>query len=392
MQLAQATLGIVAEMYAYRHDGGVYIHLSFGRVVDRLAARCARVLLCVPLRDGPPPESRDYRLQATNIELVPQPFYTSSLDAFKLVVGITRGYARVCRRADALFVRGMLPYVAHFYGLARWHRRRPCHWIVGNPIALLRSHQRSGRLKDLAALAYAWQDRRATRCGRWLTGGAFVCNGAELGQVYASPRTHVAVSSTVTDDEFFERSDTCQGPTIRLLFIGFPRPEKGLQYLIEALALIQAPRPCELLIVGAADQFQPYRDELERLAEQRGVAERVRWQGYVPYGPQMFAHLRAADILVLPTLSEGTPRVLVEARANSLPVVATNVGGIPTSVTDGHDGLLVPPKDPAALATAITRVSADGELRRALVHNGLATARRLTVDRFVEFVARLLEE
>ncbi len=392
MQLAQATLGIVAEMYAYRHDGGVYIHLSFGRVVDRLAARCARVLLCVPLRDGPPPASRDYRLQAQNIELVPQPFYADSRDALALVVGITRAYARVCRRADALFVRGMLPYAAHFYGQARWYGRRPCHWIVGNPIALLRSHQRSGRLKDLAALAYAWQDRRATRWGRWLTNGALVCNGAELGALYASPRTHVTVSSTVTDDEFCERPDTCQGPTIRLLFIGFPRPEKGLQYLIEALPLLKTPQPCELLIVGAAEQFQAYRAELERRAAQRGVAERIQWQGYVSYGPQMFAHLRSADILVLPTLSEGTPRVLVEARANSLPLVATNVGGIPTSVTDGHDGLLVPPKDPAALATAVTRIIADGELRRTLIRNGLATARRLTVDRFVELVAGLLEE
>jgi len=95
---------------------------------------------------------------------------------------------------------------------------------------------------------------------------------------------------------------------------------------------------------------------------------------------------------VLPTLSEGTPRVLVEARANSLPVVATNVGGIPTSVTDGVDGLLVPPKNVDALADAITRIVNDGELRRALIHNGLRSARSLTVDRFADLVVGVLRE
>ncbi len=83
--------------------------------------------------------------------------------------------------------------------------------------------------------------------------------------------------------------------------------------------------------------------------------------------------------------------MLIEARANGLPLVATNVGGIPTSVTDGHDGLLVPPRDPAALAAAIQRLAADGALRRSLIRNGLEAARKLTVDSFVELVSGILE-
>ena len=392
MVLSEQTLGIVSAMYASWHDGGVYIHLSFGRVIDRLAARAARTILCVPIEDGVPPESRDYRLQARNLEVVRQPFYTSSLGALRHAIPITRAYARVCRDADALFIRGMVPYVQSLYALARWHHRRPCHWIVGNPIALLKTHRRAGRATDTASLLYAWQDQMFTRVGRWLTGGSFVCNGRELGEVFKSPRTTVTVSSTVTDDEFFERADTCLSPPHKILFIGIPRPEKGLQYLLEAVARLKPEPRSELTIVGASGQFDAYHQELVRLTDRLGISDRVHWVGYVSYGPELFRYLRSADLLVLPTLSEGTPRVLVEARANSLPIVASNVGGIPSSVTDEFDGLLVPPKDAEALARAIERIMSDGALRRKLIQNGLRTTRTMTVNRFVDIAVSMLDE
>jgi glycosyltransferase involved in cell wall biosynthesis len=112
----------------------------------------------------------------------------------------------------------------------------------------------------------------------------------------------------------------------------------------------------------------------------------VFWTGYVSYGEPLFDHLRAADLLVLSSLSEGTPHVLVEARANGLPCISTAVGGVPSSVTHGYDALLVPPKDSKALARAIDRVIGDGELRRALIRNGLVSSRAHTLERFVGVV------
>lgn len=100
--------------------------------------------------------------------------------------------------------------------------------------------------------------------------------------------------------------------------------------------------------------------------------------------------MREADLFVLPSLSEGTPRVLVEARAASVPVVSTNIGGIPTSVTDGVDGLLVPPKDPAVLASAMARIIENGDLRRRLISNGFTRVQNMTVDKFADKVVDIL--
>ena len=74
----------------------------------------------------------------------------------------------------------------------------------------------------------------------------------------------------------------------------------------------------------------------------------------------------------------------MDARAQSIPVVASNIGGIPTSVEDKVDGLLVPPKDADALAEAIHAIMADHDLRQALIRNGLATAHKHTISQFVK--------
>jgi glycosyltransferase involved in cell wall biosynthesis len=284
-----------------------------------------------------------------------------------------------------------MPYVGVLYLLAALYGRKPCHWIVGNAIAIVKSYRRAGRLADMGAVAYGWEHRTMCRMGRWLTGGAFVCNGAELGAVFRSRRTTVTVSSAVSEDEFRTREDTCRGDTVRILFVGYIRPEKGVKYLLEAVGQLKTERPWELVLVGPWEQFPQYRLELDGAIERLGISGRVRWEGYVPSGEPVYRYMREADLLVLPTLSEGTPHVLVEARASSLPVISTCVGGIPTMVTDGKDALLVPPKDAPALAEAIDRVIGDEKMRRGLIRQGLDSARRQTLERFVETLMGVLE-
>ena len=360
-----------------------------GRVAEALARHYEKVYVCARVVHGAPPAPFDLPLDASNFELVPQPFWTTTLESLFHFLGIARAYLRTCRQVDVLFIRGMCPYTAVLY-LWAWIFRKPvCHWIVGDPVALLRASTRKGPVLDLFALLYALQDRLFTRLGRWLTGGALICNGRELARAYASPRTIETVSSTIREEEFYPRTDTCQGPVVRILFVGFIRPEKGIEYLLEALFLLKAGVPWEMEIVGPRD-FPEYSEKLDAIAGALRVHDRIRWTGYVPNGKPLFDRMRAADLLVLPSLSEGTPHVLVEARANGLPCISTEVGGVPTTVTDGFDALLVPPKDPTALARAIERVIGDCELRRALIRNGLLAARKQTLDHFINTVLREL--
>jgi glycosyltransferase involved in cell wall biosynthesis len=290
-----------------------------GRVAEAFARHYEKVCLCARVVREAPPVPFDFPLDAPNLELVPQPFWGTTAGSLFHFFGIARSYFQTCRRSDALFVRGMCPFTAMLYLCAFVFRKPICHWIVGDPLTLLRTSGRKGPVLDTFAFLYAIQDRLCTRIGRWLNNGTLICNGRELARAYASPRTIEIVSSTIEESDFFARTDTCQGSSVRILFVGFIRPEKGTEYLLEAVSLLKADVPWELEIVGPRD-FLEYSEKLEAIAAVRGIRERIRWQGYVPNGKPLFDRMRAADIFVLPTLSEGTPHVLVEARANGLPV------------------------------------------------------------------------
>jgi glycosyltransferase involved in cell wall biosynthesis len=88
--------------------------------------------------------------------------------------------------------------------------------------------------------------------------------------------------------------------------------------------------------------------------------------------------MKVSEMLLFPSWAEGLPNVVLEAMASGLPVVTTSVGGIPEVVEDGVTGLLVPPKDADALATAALRIIEDNELRQRCIRN----ARKLVCERF----------
>ena len=385
----RATLGYITPVRAFLNVGDVYMQAASGRVVEALARHFDLVYMCARVVPEAPPEPFDQPLDVPNLKIIPQPFWSTTLGSLPHLFGIARAYWQTCRRSDVLFVRGMCPYTVLLYFCAAVFRKPICHWIVGDAVALLQTSGRKGPVRDRIALLYALQHRFFTRLGRWLTDGALLCNGRELARAYASPRTTETVSSTIEESDFFVRTDTCNGPLVRILFIGFVRPEKGIEYLLEAVSMLRPELRWTLEIAGARE-FPKYAAKLESIAVAKDICECVHWTGYVPNGRPLFELLRAADVFVLPTLSEGTPHVLVEARAQGLPCVATTVGGVPSAVTHGYDALLVPPKDARALARAIERVIDDAELRRALIRNGLLAARLQTLERFIASVIREL--
>jgi glycosyltransferase involved in cell wall biosynthesis len=145
-------------------------------------------------------------------------------------------------------------------------------------------------------------------------------------------------------------------PTDRplLLFAGFVRPYKGLDVLLEAMALVE--RPLHLLVAGEFWQgAAPYEAQIARL----GLGEKVTlWDEYLP-DELLAACLRRADVVVLPYRSATQSAVVQTAFGQGKPVITTNVGGLAEVVAHERTGLVVPPEDPAALAAAIERFFAE---------------------------------
>jgi glycosyltransferase involved in cell wall biosynthesis len=148
---------------------------------------------------------------------------------------------------------------------------------------------------------------------------------------------------------------------------------KGQRELIAALA--DLPDARAVLIGADLEQDGAYQRELELEAERRGVRDRVFFAGRRDDAAAALAEL---DVFALPSWTEGLPLVVLEAMARRRPVVATSVGGTPEVVVDGETGLLVPPRDPKALAAALRRLLADADLRTRMGESGYRRVR----DRF----------
>jgi glycosyltransferase involved in cell wall biosynthesis len=199
----------------------------------------------------------------------------------------------------------------------------------------------------------------------------------EIEQTLGLSEGSVEVIYNGVEDFRVERRPAPNGPVIGT--IARHTDQKGLDVLMRAVPDVPGAR---FVLVGDG----PDRATLEALAHELGVADRVEFAGW---SEDSRRDLGGFDVFVLPSRYEGLPLALVDSMLAGLPVVASRVGSIPEAITDGEQGLLVPPEDPAALAAALRRVAEDEPLRQRLG----SAARSKAVGRFTaDAMARRYEQ
>jgi colanic acid/amylovoran biosynthesis glycosyltransferase len=178
--------------------------------------------------------------------------------------------------------------------------------------------------------------------------------------------------------------------SFRVISIAWLRWVKGFEWGVEAMRrLVDAGVPVEYSIVGNDPKDEVGEpSERERIAHtvaDAGLEEHVQLIEMAP-SQEVARRLQASHVLLLPSLDEGLPTVVLEAMASGVPVVATDCGGVSEALTDGVEGLLVPPRDSDALATALRRLWREPELRARMGE----AARRAATTRFT--LQRQLDE
>lgn len=171
-----------------------------------------------------------------------------------------------------------------------------------------------------------------------------------------------------------------------LLTVARLTEQKGHRFLIEALPALLTEWPSLVcLFVGEGE----CRESLRAMAREKGVEQCCRFAGVRNDVVDWYA---AADVVVLPSLSEGFPFVVLEALAMARPVVATNVNGVPELIRDGIHGLLVPPRNPQALQAAIRTLLHDPCLAACLGKAGQKeVAARFTSEKMVQDTVKAIE-
>jgi glycosyltransferase involved in cell wall biosynthesis len=192
-----------------------------------------------------------------------------------------------------------------------------------------------------------------------------------------------------SDFAMFSEEPTVAPPNQpHVVFVGSLDGPKGLGVLIEAWALVAKQFPAaRLSLVGAGPLLREIRDRIRNLQ----LEDRITLLGPISR-PEVRRALDEASCLVLPSRSEGLPRVILEAMARARPVVATRVGGISEIVDDGRTGILVPSDDPRELASALVSILENADRSRTMGEEGHRDFVSLDpIRRYEEGIARLAD-
>lgn len=358
-------------------QGGLRTPGYQGRFLESLAAQ-TESLVC--FLHSPRPDEiphMDYTLQADNVYWVDLGEHVS---VPRRMLNTNR-FRRLLRlhgtEIDALLIRGPSPLLP---ALADALDVPAALLLVGDYLGEIAPSQPRWRKTAIHWWARWNQQQQLVAAQRALT---FV-NSRQLYQELRPFVTNLyeTRTTTLTDDDFYRREDTCAAKPIHLLYTGRIAHEKGLTHIVDAAAmLVQQGEDVMLDIVGWEEKNSTVLDTLQQQANALGIGERMVYHGFKSLGDALFEHYRLADVYMIGSIkSEGFPRTIWEALAHSLPVVATRIGSIPAYLEDSVSAKLVAPGDSAALADALQTVIHDSALRRRLIANGFALVQQNTLE------------
>ncbi len=256
---------------------------------------------------------------------------------------------------NAVLGSGGTPVVGTFHA----YSTKPVPNYIANAVGARRMFNRlSARIA--VSEAAAWTGRR------WFGGEyTIVPNGVDVGAAPAWPAP--------------------AGKELQILFVGRPEERKGLPILLTAFGALVEHVPCRLTVIGAEE------DDVKRFLADPELMNSIDVHGRVS-GKALWSQLHAADVLCAPSLSgESFGMVLTEAFAAGTPVVASGIAGYSDVVTDGVDGVLVPPADPQRLAEELQRLHHEPERLRAMGEAARRSAQRYAWGRVADQVTGVYE-
>jgi glycosyltransferase involved in cell wall biosynthesis len=359
---------------AYRGtSNAIYLPSFIGRWINALSNHIGQIGLLLYESETLRPE-QDEIVQAENVTLWSLGAPGKTWDRIPRIKRLRKVCAQAAQESDGLLVRG-------------WTPRQMNVWIsspVKNKAFMLVGSLAETKLKlspnfwrIYEILMLSWRKVEVVQMTKH---GVVMANSPMLVSELARlnrPATFVPTNS-IRLDEFSPCYVGKLSNPRRILFCSRVVAEKGIIELIHAVAKLNTVQPCILDIVGSVETS--FFLTLDRLIQELGISESVKWHSRIPYGDALFKFYRQADVFVLPTYFEGFPHVIWEAAANCCPVVTTRVGGIPALWEDNRHGILVAPKDSSAIVDALNKLFNDDDFRHRLIRNAHVYAKEYTAD------------
>lgn len=349
-----------------------------GLFLDELAGH-SEELLCF-LHEALPEEKPflDYEIQSENIRIIPLGPHGPVLQRVWRSFFSLRVLKKHLSQIDFLLLRGpspLLPGFASQCGI-------PCGMLLVGDWTKETERPSQGLIKNSAIkLWIRWNKGGQSRA---VAGKLVFTNSVEiLREVKQQSADAVLVStSLVREKDIFIRQDTCLGENVQILYAGRVSTSKGLEDLLSAVSIVRSRgHKVTLHVAGPSEKNDPLESLLPKMLSELNLSDAVFFHGFLARTTKLLELYRSSDIFVMPSRdSEGFPRVIWEAMASGLPVVATRVGSVSEIMTDGKNVLLCEPMNPKDLAEHIVELIMQPDTRRKIIAEGLKTAKEKTLE------------
>lgn len=373
-------IGFHSHVPAIARNGQVYTPGYQGRFIDGLAENFEEVLCFLHTPSSNNYVYGDYPILSKNVRFIPIGVHSSIPRRVLLAKEYVKNVRAAKDRMDVFLIRGPSPLLGAIANA-----------VKPVPVALLLVGDYRYNIGDIQqpmwrkALIWLWARWNYYEQIQVAKSGISFVNSVLLYDDLRAQTSNLFMTTTATifRSDFFKRQDTCLQRPVHLLYVGRLTRAKGLVEMARAVSLlVKAGEDVVFDLVGQMEPGDDVMDEINRLSIELDIRDRVKYHGYRSLGPELFEFYRKSDIFVIPSYFEGFPRVVWEALANSLPVIASDVGSIRVNV--GQVVELVPPKSPVALKESVQKILQHTDFRKKLIRNGYILAEENTFENSVK--------
>ena len=375
------------------NDGQLSIPSYLGVFIDSLASSVAELYLVLHEANAIQALECDYQLQSKNIRWINMGVKTPAWHRDLFYRNVLKNKLNEIANCDAFIVRSPSPLAPYFHEFIS--KKTTLFFMIVGDYLDGATHLKSSTFRDRLIYQYLkYNDRNFTKA---IKKTSILVNSKGLFEKYknTAKSIHLIKTTTLSSNDFFTRENTCLNDSIELLYTGRIDVAKGLLELVEATSILSKENYRLVLNIVGWEQDNVARlveNKMIALAKNLGIEKQLIFHGRKTVGPELNKMYQQADLYVIPSYHEGFPRTIWEAMANSLPVIATKVGGIPSYLTHEKNAILIETKSVNEIVIGIKRMVSDSMLRKNIIVEGFELAKLNTLEVQTEKMISIVKE
>lgn len=376
------TLGILASWEVKNIHGSHYCpacHLLYLKQMTRLFGR---VYLISPVETRDQNASHLSLVELENLVIVGLPYYTSMLEAQRYKAEFWKAIEQIAHDVDLFYCRVPDPFC---WMPAQITSKPVIMHFVGDTVDATKHNIHFSWLKKQVLLAsYSFEYRRILKSARKST---VYTNGSHLSEKLSKQGVNAipVVSSTITKEDLaLEPLRPLSNNPLKIIYVGYLRYAKGIDTLIEVIKRLEERRfNYQFHIVGDGDMYCT----LQQLIDDMKLGDHIYLDGHIDNQDRLLSLLRSSDLFFFPSLSEGSPRVVIEAMSQGSPVLSTPVGSLPSCFEENKEILFFPFKDAETATSKILQVGENLEMLSQLRDRAYrSVSEKFTMEEFIRTI------